>query len=83
MSFKKKVKLQQIKTYKIMTKEMQKLYDKISELEALSFENANRTLFDDGTNAGFEMKRKNMQLGKYVAYGHVKSLIEGMEKAAK
>jgi len=66
-----------------MTKEMQKLYDKISELEALSFENANRTLFDDGANAGFEMKRKNMQLGKYVAYGYVKSLIEEMEKAAK
>lgn len=63
-----------------MTKEMQQLYDRISMLEKSAMELSSSISKEDSLNKEFDIRRKNMLLGKAVGYAYVKVLIEEMDK---
>ena len=65
-----------------MTKEMQQLYDIISKIEKSAMELSSSISVEDSLNKEFDIRRKNMLLGKAVGYAYVLVLIEEMEKKA-
>lgn len=65
-----------------MTKEMQQLYDRISKLEKSAMELSSSISVEDSLNKEFDIRRKNMLLGKAVGYAYVLVLIEEMDKKA-
>lgn len=63
-----------------MTKEIQQLYERISTLEKSAMELSSSISVEDSLNKEFDIRRKNMLLGKAVGYAYVQVLIEEMDK---
>ena len=61
---------------------MQQLYDIISKIEKSAMELSSSISVEDSLNKEFDIRRKNMLLGKAVGYAYVLVLIEEMEKKA-